>query len=394
MEKATQNASVVSLAALLIGVCLLVFGTNLQGVLLPIIGHERGSGMTAIGLFSAGWSVGFVLACLCIGRLLSTLGHVRAFALLASLSAGCALLLAALPGDRSWIVLRVVIGFCYGGLSAIVEGWLVEQAGSGIAFASYMIVNLLASLFGTLSLNLVNPLGRVPFALMAATVALSVLPITLTRVPPPPVPPPFRPRLGRLIRGSPVGALGCLVVGLITGALGGLGPIFGMMSGLDMRDDTLMLAANSIGGALAYVPIGLLAGRVDGHMLLQGLALLGLAICAPLILLPDLSPGSLILTVGLFGFAQYPLYGVCIGIARAQLPEQSGSQTVSELLLLFGLGTIVGPVIGGQAMRSGPQHLFSFIVVALVVLVVAVTVDRLRIRHRTSSADYDTRAAQ
>jgi len=129
-------------------------------------------------------------------------------------------------------------------------------------------------------------------------------------------------------------------------------------------------------------------------MLLQGLALLGLAICAPLILLPDLSPGSLILTVGLFGFAQYPLYGVCIGIARAQLPEQSGSQTVSELLLLFGFGTIVGPVIGGQAMRSGPQHLFSFIVVALIVLVVAVTVDRLRIRHRTSSADYDTRAAQ
>ncbi len=374
---AGRETGVAPLAALLAGVCLLVFGTNLQGVVLPIIGHERGSGMTAIGLFSAGWSAGFVLACLCIGPLLSRLGHVGGFAGLAMLSACCALLLAAWPRDAAWIALRVVIGFCYGGLSAIVEGWLVEQAGSGIAFASYMIVNLIASLLGTLSLNLL-PLGRAPFLLTAGAILLSVLPIALGRVPRPPPPPPFRPRLGRLLRASPVGAVGCLVVGLITGALGGLGPVFGMMSGLDMRDDTLMLAANSVGGALAYAPVGLLAERIDRRRLLHGLTALGLALCVPLVLLPAPSPLAVIVMLGAFGFAQYPLYGLCVGIAVARTPDRPGSQTVSELLLLFGLGTIAGPLIAGQAMRRGPQQLFSFIAVALAVLLATILLDRLR----------------
>lgn len=261
----------------------------------------------------------------------------------------------------------------------------MDRAGSGPAFACYMIANLLASLCGTLSLNLL-PQGRIPFALMAVAVALSTVPIALGRVPPPPVPPPFRPRLGRLIMASPVAALGCVVAGLITGAVGGLGPVFGMMSGLDMRDDTLMLAANSVGGALAYVPIGMLARRFDQRRLLQGVALLGLAVCMPLIFLSGkLSPTAVIVMLGAFGVAQYPLYGLCVGVAYAQRPEQSGSQTVSELLLLFGLGTVAGPIIGGQAMRQGPGHLFSFIAVALAVLIVVVAWDQ-RHAHREASA--------
>ena len=88
------SVSVTALTPLLLGVGLLVFGTNLQGVLVTIIGHERGSGLLAIGLFPAGWSAGFGVACLCVGHLLSRLGHVRSFTLLAVLSGMSALLLA------------------------------------------------------------------------------------------------------------------------------------------------------------------------------------------------------------------------------------------------------------------------------------------------------------
>ena len=375
-----------SLAALLAGVCLLVFGTNLQGVLLPLLGHERGSGMVAISLFSAGWSAGFVFACFCIGSLLGALGHSRTFALLALVSAICALLLSALHGDTIWIGLRVVIGFCYGGLSAIVESWLVELAGSGIAFASYMIVNLLASLFGTLSLNLINPLGHAPFILTAAAIALSVLPIMLSRAPRPEIPQSSRPHLLHLIGAAPVGAVGCLVVGLITGALGGLAPLFGMMSGLNMRNDTFMLAANSIGGALAYAPIGMLGERVDRRTLLQGIGVFGFMICLALVLLPSPQPATIIFLLGAFGFAQYPLYGLCVGIACARLPGQPASQTISELLLLFGIGTITGPLIAGQVMHGHPQNLFSFIAAALVLLTVCATADKiLNSGHRVRS---------
>ena len=383
------SASVTALAPLLLGVGLLVFGTNLQGVLVTSIGHERGSGMLAIGLFSAGWSAGFVAACLCVGHLLSRLGHVRSFALLAVLSGMSALLLASLPRDADVVLLRIVIGFCYGGLSAIAEGWLLEQAGSGPAFASYMIVNLLASLAGTLSLNLLPP-GRPACLLTGAAVIASMLPPPPPPSPPrppPPMPPSFRPQLGHLLRASPIGAFGCLVVGLITGSLGGLGPIFGMMAGLSMRADTLMLAANSIGGALAYAPVGLLSGRVDRRTLLMGIALFGLLVCLPLIVIHDLSPGLVILLLGAFGLAQYPLYGLCVGLANLHLPDRPATQTSTELLLVFGVGTIVGPLISGQIMRTGAEHLFTFIAALLVVLVIAVASDRTWLRQAASPDD-------
>lgn len=397
MTTATRSTSLASLMALLVGVGLLVFGTNLQGVLLPLVGHERGSGMVAIGLFSAGWSAGFVFACLCIGNLLGRIGQLRCFLLLASVSAGCTLLLSALPHDPAWIALRVLIGFCYGGLSTIVEGWLVEQAGGSSAFTSYMIVNLLASLLGTLSLNLVNPLGRIPFTLTAVAIALSMLPVMLSqvsgsqvsgssRMAEPAISPLSRPRPGRLLRASPVAAVGCVVVGSITGAIGGLGPVFGMMSGLTMRQDTLMLAANSIGGALAYAPVGMLAARIDRRALVLGITLLGIAVCAPLILWPDLSPWAVILMLGAFGFVQYPLYGLCVGIACARLPDQPGPQTISELLLLFGFGTIAGPLVGGQIMRGGSIHLFSFVAASLAILATVIIIDRLRAVRPSSSA--------
>ncbi|WP_428376208.1 MFS transporter [Lichenicoccus sp.] len=351
-------------AALLLAVLFLVFGTNLQGILLPMLGHARGSSMIAIGLFSAGWSAGFVLACLCIGQVLARLGYAGAFIALALLSAAAAALLFALPTDRAWIALRVVTGFCYGGLSAIVEGWLVERAGAGIAFAGYMIVNLLASLGGTLSLNFIRATGPAPFAVAVAATALAIVPIALGGIPSPPAPPPFRPRLGSLIRGSPVGALGCVGVGIITGAIGGLGPVFGMMSGLTMHDTTLMLAANSVGGALAYLPLAALAERLDRRVLLSGVILLGLLLCAPIVLLTP-SPPLLILLLGAFGFVQYPLYGLCVGIVNRACPERPSSHVAGELVLLFGLGTIAGPLAGSQFLQLGTKLLFTFIAMVL-----------------------------
>ena len=354
-------------AALLVAVMFLVFGTNLQGILLPMLGHARGSSMIAIGLFSAAWSGGFVLACLCIGQVLGRLGHGRAFVALALLSACAAGLLFVLPTDRAWIGLRVITGFCYGGLSAIVEGWLVERAGAGVAFASYMIVNLLASLGGTLSLNIIRATGPAPFAIAVTATALAIVPIIFGGIPSPPAPPPFRPRLGSLILSSPMGALGCVGVGVITGAIGGLGPVFGMMSGLTMHDTTLMLASNSVGGALAYLPLAALAERLDRRMLLAGVIMLGLLVCAPIVLLQPSAP-MLILLLGAFGFVQYPLYGLCVGIVNRACPERPPAHVASELVLLFGLGTILGPVVGSQFLHLGTAPLFAFIAAVLAVL--------------------------
>lgn len=360
------------LALLLAAVLLLVFGTNLQGVALPILGHERGSGMLAIGLFSAGWSAGFVAACMTVGSLLGALGPRRCFTLLALVSAACGAALPFAPHDVAWVALRILIGFCYGGLSALVEGWLVERAGSGLAFSCYMVTNLLASLGGTLSLAVLDPRRASTLLLGAAAIALAAAPIFYVR----PrraarIAGAARPRLRALLRASPEAAFGCVAAGLVTGAVGGLGPVFGAMSGLDMRGITTSLAANALAGALATAPFSVLATRAGHGRVLAGAALLGAVICAP-VAFSTLPPGATMLVVvfGLLGLVQYPLYGLSVAIANAC--GRPPAQIAAEMLLLFGVGTIAGPLLAGQAMRGAANGLFAFIAVVLLVLAVAI----------------------
>jgi MFS family permease len=377
--------AVVMLWPLLLSMGLLVFGTNLQGILLPLLGHAHGASMRAVGLYSASWSAGFVIACLLIGRLLHAVGHLRAFVILTAASALSAALLLVDESDFAWITLRLVIGFCFGGLSAIVESWIIERTGGGPAFATYFIVSLLASLGGTLSLDLLDTEGRGPFVLMVAAVTLSMLPILLTGQSGKPQPVPrYRLRFRRLWRRSPFGSIDVFAAGLITGAIGGLGPIYGVNAGLTVRQHTYMLAANSVGGALAYAPIGLLVQRrVDRRVILVLAMLVGLATSVPLSLAySGMSPVWVIVLFGLFGFAQYPLYGVGVGLVSSQSGNAPPAEVISELLLLYGIGTVAGPLATAELIRAG-GGLFTFVIAVLVVLLVALAVDTaVRFRNK------------
>ena len=83
--------------------------------------------MQQVGLLSSGWSLGFVIACLFVGRMVSSVGHVRTFAGLAAVSGSMAMLLLPLNNEAVWIVLRVIIGFLLRRLVAD-RGKLAERA--------------------------------------------------------------------------------------------------------------------------------------------------------------------------------------------------------------------------------------------------------------------------
>ena len=352
-----------AILALLLSVLLLTAGTNLQGVLLPIRRQIEGASVQHIGLLSSGWSFGFVLACLVVGRLVSAVGHVRSFAGLAALSAAMALLFLPLNRDVFWVLLRVVIGFCFGGLSMIIESWLNEQSAShqrGGIFAAYMTVTLLASLAGTFSLGFFDPMDPLPYTLMGVAVVLSIVPVTLVPAPVPAAIEPFPIDLGALYRLSPTGVVGCFSVGLVSGALGGLLPAYGLSMNLSTQALATLLAAALVGGALAYYPAGALSDRVDRRLVIVTLALASAGLCAVLEFQPYLSPRMILVTVGAFGFFQYPLYGICVAMTNDRVREQSFSEVASELLIIYGTGTVLGPPLAAALMRHGSRHLFLF----------------------------------
>ena len=352
-----------AILALLASVLLLTAGTNLQGVLLPIRRQLEGASMQQVGLLSAGWSFGFVLACLVTGRLVSAVGHVRCFAGLAAVSGAAASLFLPVDNQTVWIILRIVIGFCFGGLSILIESWLNECSSTtrrGGIFAAYMTVTLIASISGTLSLVFLDPAHSLPYTLMSIAVVLSIVPVTLTPAPAPKPVRPFTIRLLPLYRVSPSGVTGCFVIGVVSGAVGGLLPVYGLSMGLSTPTVAVLLAVASAGGALAYYPIGALSDRIDRRAVTVVLACLATVCSAALLFWPQPSLLTLMVMVGLFGFFQFPLYGLCVATTNDRVREQSFSEVASELLILYGTGTVIGPLAAAPLMHYGAPNLFLF----------------------------------
>jgi hypothetical protein len=77
-----QRAALPTLFALLLGFGLMQMGNTLQGTLLSIRGGIEGFSPAQIGAVGAGLWVGIVVGSLRCGKLIQSVGHIRAFLVL------------------------------------------------------------------------------------------------------------------------------------------------------------------------------------------------------------------------------------------------------------------------------------------------------------------------
>jgi len=361
----------VSISALLLGASVLLWGNGLLSILLPIRATIEHFSTSTIGLIASAYSLGFVISCRFTPRLVMRVGHIRCFAALAALASCVVLLMVLVIHPLVWIALRMLSGFCFAGLFMVVESWLNERADNsnrGQIFATYMVVNLTAVTLGQLVLPLGNPAGYQLFAIAAIAVTIALVPIALTTTAAPQPMQQVRLRLRRLYQVSPVGLIGCFFVGLGNGAFGGLGAVFAQSIGLSTIGIALFVSAALIGGALAQLPLGRLSDRIDRRQVIAlscGLAVtfgLVLAVLGDgqaggsiLGLIPftaGLHPAVLIGAVALYGCFAYPLYGLCVAHTNDFVSRDEFIEASSGLLLTWGIGASIGPVVAALAMQQ------------------------------------------
>jgi MFS family permease len=362
--------AIVSISALLLGAAMLLWGNGLQGILLPVRATIESFSTSTIGLIASAYSLGFVVSCRYAPHIVRRVGHIRSFAVLAAIGSCVVLLLVLVVHPVVWILLRMLSGFCFAGLYMVIESWLnesAENANRGQIFSTYMVINLTAITLGQLVLPLGDPAGFALFAITAIAVAMALVPIGLTTSA---APQPIRQvqlRLGRLYRMSPVGLAGCFFVGLGNGAFGGLGAVFADAIGLSTTGIALFMSAALIGGALAQLPLGRLSDRIDRRQVIAmacGFAMIfGLLLAAigrahegwPILgqgaLTAALHPAVLIAVVTLYGCFAYPIYGLCVAHTNDFVSREEFIEASSGLLLTWGIGASIGPVLGALAME-------------------------------------------
>ncbi len=355
--------------ALLAGIAVLLLGNGLLSTLTPVRADLQAFGSFWIGWIGAAYFAGFIVGCYVCPPLVTRVGHIRVFAALAALASTVPLLqiMALYPG--AWLIFRAVIGFCLAGLYMVAESWLNDIATRttrGTIFSAYMLTNLLAMAAGQYLLVIADPAKPEPFLIVAILIAFALIPVALTRASAPPPPVQASPHLGRLYRLSPVGFVGCLIVGMANGSFWSLSAVYARDIGLAYTGIAVFISAAIIGGAMIQWPLGKIADSMADRRKLIAVVSGAASLLSIVLVFGAHLPGfSLYGAAFLFGSAVFSLYGLCVAHANDYAEPTDFVQVSASLLLVFGTGAALGPILASATMQMfGDQYLFAFTAVA------------------------------
>ena len=358
----TMRKNLLPVFALLLGTAFLLAGNGLHGLLLPMRGTEEGFSSASLGMLGTAWATGFVLGCIFAQRVVRRIGHVRAFSAFASMIAIIALLTGILVNPIAWIALRVVTGFALAASFMIIESWLNERATNetrGLIFSLYMTITYVAIVAGQMSIALGDVSTSTFFMVAGILYCLALLPTALSTASSPPPLSEVRIALPMIYRNSPVSFIGILLVGIANGAFGTLGPVFAAKAGLPGGAVATLMSVTIFSGAIMQIPAGKLSDSLDRRYVLAAMAAIASIAGLSLAIFAPSDMGLLFAIVAIYGAMSYTLYSIIVAHANDYADADKFVTVSSGLLLLYGIGTIIGPTVGGILMAgNAPYRLF------------------------------------
>ncbi len=362
---------VISILSLLLASAILLFGVGLQGTLIALRAGVEGFAVDTTGLIMAAYFIGYVAGTYVCPWLIRQFGHIRSYAILATIASAAAVAFPLFAVPWIWFLLRMVTGLCIVGLFIVIESWLNEIAPSesrGRFFAVYMLTTLLAMAFGQFILLAGDIRDFDLFAITTILISLALVPVAMTRVrqPEPIESPPLQ--FTTLYRNSPLGVIGTLIAGVVNGAFWGMGPVFASGIGLSELDIALFISLTVIGGALLQWPVGMLSDRLDRRTVLTASALLGGGVALSMHYLLAPYPGNIVPLAGgfVFGAFAFSLYALSVAHVNDRLETGQALDGARGLLQLYGIGAAIGPMFAGQIMqRFGATSLLLFFAVSM-----------------------------
>lgn len=365
-----------SVTLLVLSQMLLLTGHGMQLALLPLRAELEGFSLTQIGFTATAYFAGFTLGCLATPAIARRAGHIRTFAVLASLASAFVLVFPLWTSFWGWLLLRFGAGWCIAGLYALMESWLNEKASNtnrGMVMAFYTLINMAMIMVGQFLINVAAVDGVVLFAVASILFSVALVPVALSADAPAPIR-SARVRLGALWQTSHIAVTGSFLAGTATGAFWGMGPVYASAAGFSTFQVTLFTAAAVAGGALSQLPLGRLSDHLDRRVVLLGATVLAALVTIPLALNPDMGVGAIIGLTFAFGAFVMPLYALAVAHANDRAEAEDFTVIGAGVLMVFGLGSAIGAPLAGLAMDTplGSGGLFACIGAALALLVVGI----------------------
>lgn len=340
----------------------LIFGLSMP--LLALVLDAQGVDKSLNGLSAAAQSVAIFAAAPFVSRLIAAFGVVRLMIVSTLLSIVVFLLLPVFANVYAWFPLRFLLGLC-GAVGWIAgEIWInqiVEERSRGRVIALYSAALAGGMSVGPFVLALTGIEGWTPYVIVAALSLLSAVPLLSAANISPTVTGHPSSGLARFFLRAPTALLLNAVFAATYMAIITFLPIYAVKVGLDQASSLYLLTVMAVGGLAMQLPVGWLADHMD-RLLLVIMSILiivaGLA-AMPFVIALDIWNMVYIFVLGGVMASLYALALILLG-ERFKGADLASATTVFGVM--WGLGSILGPPFGGQAMELWLPHGLPLIV--------------------------------
>ena len=351
-----------SIFSLLLSYGLLLLANGLFNSLLGLRATLEGVSTSWLGFIMASYFLGLLLGGLFAGRIVARVGHIRAFAVFASLMSTTALLHPLFLEVSYWMLLRLVSGFCMAGLIIVTESWLNDATPShqrGGVLSSYMMVNYMAAGCGQFLLN-VGDVGQFElFSLASIIFSLALIPVLLTKQSAPTIAVDSKLSFDLLAKVGPLAILGVFVAGASNASVHAFAPVYALEVLGDTRLIPQFTATLLISGLLLQWPLGRLSDRIG-----RGWLMMFVPICISIsaifvILATHYAPDLIWYAVACYGAFLFTLYSIAVALINDIVGPELRVKIAGAILIVYGLGAISGPIVVGPLIDLiGVQALF------------------------------------
>ena len=332
------------------------------GMVIPLLAvsmERMGISGTIIGLNSSMPALAALVALPFLPKLLPLL-PVRWFmpgCLLFSIV--CLLFYGLFPNVWVWFPLRFLNGLAIAGLFAVSETWInviAEERWRGRLIGVYATFFALGFALGPILFRFTGIDGFLPY-LAACGVLLLALPPLLLIPKTPPKELGAKPTVAmfRLLYLAPAALLAVLAFGALEAEMLTLLSVYALRSGLDEYTSILTITVFAIGNMVFPIPLGYLADIIDRRLVLLLCALCGLvgALLLPFIITMPMVFFSVLF---LFGGMVTGMYTVGLTLIGQTFRGANITAANALFLVLYSLGALVGPIVGGVAMDIWDPH--------------------------------------
>ncbi len=381
-----------SISSLLLSHGLLLIGNGMISTLLGLRSRHEGFSTEITGFVMAGFFVGLLAGGLYAARVISTVGHIRAFAAFASLMSVAVLAHVLYIDPIVWFILRVIAGFCMAGMVMVVESWVNERATNetrGQVLSLYMIINYLGAGLGQFMLLIGDPAQFQLFIIASMVYSFALVPLLLTRSSAPKPSSPQRMPFKKLFAISPIGVFGTICGGMINSSLMGMGAVFAKEVGLSVAEVSSFMAGVILGGMALQFPIGRLSDKFDRRTVLLMTSVATMLSALAVIWATGQSVTVLIACGIIFGGFSFTILPLVSSQVNDLVDRDHLVQVSAGLLIAYGIGASIGPVVAAQLMALlGPSGLYEMIVAihgTLILFVIVRIIQRRRGEKAKSS---------